>query len=89
MMQKILLNGSELKILGGINLNRIESWLIVKESSHWIAVNFINNENIIMRSRNFSCGFKIKLSKDLAIVTFSLLDSEGKLIKFSDIDQNV
>ena len=61
MMQKILLNGSELKILGGINLNRIESWLIVKESSHWIAVNFINNENIIMRSRNFSCGFKIKI----------------------------
>ena len=42
-----------------------------------------------MESYNFTFDFKAKLGKNLAKFTFSLVDSEGKLIKLSNVDQKV
>ena len=52
-------------------------------------VNFTNTENLDTGSRNFSFDFKTKSRKDLAESTFSLLDSEEKLITFSYTNENI
>ena len=86
-----MLNGSELKILGvlKIYLNKIENWSIIKGSSHCVAVNFTGIETFDTENCKFSFDFKTKSSKNLAGFTFSLLDSERELVKFSDTYQNV
>lgn len=87
MTQKILLNGSVLKILGVIYLNKKENWSLLKGDWHWVVACFTDTENLDMESHNFAFDIKANLSKNLAKFTFSLLDSEGKLIKLSNVDQ--
>lgn len=69
-------------------LHKSEIWSSVKGSSPWVEVVFTNSEYPTERS-NFLFSFKIKASSNLSDFSSSLLDSEEKIIEFSEKDKDV
>ena len=69
-------------------LHKSEIWSSVEGSSPWVEVVFTNSEYPTTRS-NFLFSFKIKASSNLSDFSSSLLDSEEKIIEFSEKDKDV
>ena len=78
-----LINGIMYQVIGVINLNEIEKWEEIKNSSRWVNVNFqAQNDN--RQTKHFSYEFLTKNRRDLLNFSLRLVDPDNKDIKFID-----
>ena len=71
------------QIIGVLNLNEIEKWDKIKNSSRWVNVSFQSHEEN-RQARHFSYNFLTKNKNDLLNFTVKLIDSNNEDIEFID-----
>ena len=85
----MIMYDKDYKILGVVNLGKIKKWLLVRTSSNWVGVNFVDG-NYPIESFNFAFDFKSSLNLSLnnfKKFRFMVLDAKQQLLKkLSELD---
>ena len=84
-----LVNGKNIKALGVVNINQIESWEKLKGKKKWVNVPFNNSELEPTSSKHFAFGFNTTNLHEILHFEYSLLDNKGKLTEFKKDENKV
>ena len=77
-----LLNEEYKQIIGIANLNQIENWHTLKQSSKWVDIRF--QEQIKKNTEHLSFSFISFNKEDVLGFSLKLVNSNNKIIKFAD-----
>ena len=78
-----LFNNNYKQIIGIVNLNQIENWDTLKQTSKWVDITFeeqIENKN----TSHPSFSFILNNKEDVLSFSLNLVDTSNKIIKFAD-----
>ena len=84
-----LVNGKNIKVLGVVNINQIESLEKLKGKKKWVKVPFNNSELEPTSSKHFAFGFNTTNLHEILHFEYSLLDNKGKLTEFKKDENKV
>ena len=87
--KKIFINDSLEYGVGVCYLSQIENWKLIKGQSKRVQVVFGDSEKFAGQSNHFAFTFKTKNLSDILKFSITLVDSQNKLIKFKDGEENI
>ena len=87
--KKIFINDSLEYGVGVCYLSQIENWKLIKGQSKRVQVIFGDSEKFAGQSNHFAFTFKTKNLSDILKFSITLVDSQNKLIKFKDGEENI
>ena len=80
-------NGKIFQVLGVTNVSQISGWENIKKTSNYVNAVFINSE--YPKKAYFAFAFETTDLHNLLNFGYSLLDDEGKLIKFKENEDKI
>ena len=80
-------NGKIFQVLGVTNVSQISGWENIKKTSYYVNAVFINSE--YPKKAYFAFAFETTDLHNLLNFGYSLLDDEGKLIKFKKNEDKI
>lgn len=84
----IFINGKLLRGMGVIYISEIEDWGKIKTKLHWINV-LLTDSNYTIAAKYFIFGFETTDLHNLHNFQYSLIDNQGKLIKFKQGEDKI
>ena len=79
--KEVLIDGKIYQVIGLINISQIKGWENIKNTSHWVNTVF-NDSQYPKIAQHLAFAFETTDLRNLLNFEYSLLDDEGKFIKF-------
>ena len=86
--KEALINGKMLQLIGVMNLSQIICWDNIKKTSHWAKAVFIDSD-YPKGAQHFVFAFETTDLHNLLNFEYSLLEDEGKLVKFEEGEDKI
>ena len=86
--KEALINGKMLQLIGVMNLSQIICWDNIKKTSHWAKAVFIDSD-YPKGAQHFAFAFETTDLHNLLNFEYSLLEDEGKLVKFEEGEDKI